>query len=75
MQFRRACIVGSGWLATSSVDTITEARVQQALSTLLKGRTSFVVAHRLSTIRHADQVLTLSDGRIIERRHRPTIGD
>jgi len=61
--------------ATSSVDTITEARVQQALSTLLKGRTSFVVAHRLSTIRHADQVLTLSDGRIIDRRHRPTIGD
>ncbi len=49
--------------------------MQQALSTLLKGRTSFVVAHRLSTIRHADQVLTLSNGRIIDRRHRPTIGD
>ncbi|HET6884316.1 MAG TPA: ABC transporter ATP-binding protein [Pirellulales bacterium] len=54
--------------ATSSVDTITESRVQAALATLLKGRTSFVVAHRLSTIRNADQVLVLSDGRIIDRR-------
>ncbi len=53
--------------ATSSVDTITEARVQKALSILLKGRTSFVVAHRLSTIRHADAVLVLEHGRIIER--------
>lgn len=53
--------------ATSAVDTITEARVQQALERLLKGRTSFVVAHRLSTIRHADQVLMLKDGRIVER--------
>ena len=53
--------------ATSSVDTITEARVQSALAILLRGRTSFVVAHRLSTIRHADQVLVLEDGRIIER--------
>jgi ABC-type multidrug transport system fused ATPase/permease subunit len=56
--------------ATSSVDTITEARVQQALEKLLAGRTSFVVAHRLSTIRHADQVLVLEHGRIVERgRH------
>lgn len=54
--------------ATSSVDTLTEARVQAALATLLEGRTSFVVAHRLSTIRNADQVLVLSDGRIVERR-------
>jgi ATP-binding cassette subfamily B protein len=53
--------------ATSSVDTITEARVQQALEKLLAGRTSFVVAHRLSTIRHADQVLVLEHGRIVER--------
>jgi ATP-binding cassette subfamily B protein len=53
--------------ATSSVDTITEARIQKALSVLLKGRTSFVVAHRLSTIRHADVVLVLDQGRIIER--------
>ena len=53
--------------ATSSVDTMTEARIQAALAILLKGRTSFVVAHRLSTIRHADQVLVLDHGRIIER--------
>ncbi len=53
--------------ATSSVDTITEARIQRALRVLLAGRTSFVIAHRLSTIRHADQVLVLSDGRIVER--------
>jgi ATP-binding cassette subfamily B protein len=53
--------------ATSSVDAMTEARLQRALATLLKGRTSFVVAHRLSTIRHADQVLVLDGGRIIER--------
>jgi ATP-binding cassette subfamily B protein len=53
--------------ATSAVDTLTEARLQQALATLLQGRTSFVVAHRLSTIRHATQVLVLDEGRIIER--------
>jgi ATP-binding cassette subfamily B protein len=53
--------------ATSSVDTLTEARIQKALATLLKGRTSFVVAHRLSTIRNANQVLVLQHGRIVER--------
>jgi ABC-type multidrug transport system fused ATPase/permease subunit len=53
--------------ATSSVDTMTEARIQKALATLLQGRTSFVVAHRLSTVRHADQVLVLDQGQIIER--------
>jgi ATP-binding cassette subfamily B protein len=53
--------------ATSSVDPITEYRIQQALGRLLEGRTSFVVAHRLSTIRHADQVLVLDHGRIVER--------
>lgn len=53
--------------ATSSIDTITEHRVQQALQRLLKGRTCFVVAHRLSTIRHADQVLVMDQGQIIER--------
>lgn len=52
--------------ATSSIDTMTEARLQHALSRLLAGRTSFVVAHRLSTIRHADQVLVLEHGRIVE---------
>ena len=53
--------------ATSSVDAITEARIQTALKKLLAQRTSFVVAHRLSTIRHADCVLVLSQGRIVER--------
>jgi ABC-type multidrug transport system fused ATPase/permease subunit len=53
--------------ATSSVDAVTEARVQEALGRLLAGRTSFVVAHRLSTIRHADQVLVLDSGRVMER--------
>ena len=53
--------------ATSSIDALTEARLQQALVALLRGRTSFVVAHRLSTIRHADCVLVLDQGRIIER--------
>lgn len=53
--------------ATSSVDTMTEVRLQAALARLLTGRTSFVIAHRLSTIRHADQVLVLDQGRIIER--------
>ena len=53
--------------ATSSIDARTEARLQQALVALLRGRTSFVVAHRLSTIRHADAVLVLDQGRVIER--------
>lgn len=53
--------------ATSSIDALTEARIQKALVELLKGRTSFVVAHRLSTIRHADLVLVLDNGCIIER--------
>ncbi len=53
--------------ATSSVDAITEERLQNALSKLLSGRTSFVVAHRLSTIRKADLVLVIENGRIIER--------
>ena len=53
--------------ATSAIDAMTEARLQRALIALLRGRTSFVVAHRLSTIRHADRVLVLDQGRIIER--------
>ncbi len=53
--------------ATSSVDTITESRLQHALDRLLATRTSFVVAHRLSTIRRADQILVLEQGCIVER--------
>lgn len=52
--------------ATSSIDALTEERLQKALSVLLNGRTSFMVAHRLSTIRDADQVLVLDQGRVIE---------
>lgn len=56
--------------ATSSIDTQTEARLQAALAILLRGRTAFVVAHRLSTVRNADLVLVLDHGRIVERgRH------
>ncbi len=53
--------------ATSSVDTITEQRIQKAIETLLAGRTSFIVAHRLSTIRSADVILVVQNGKIIER--------
>ena len=53
--------------ATSSVDTRTEAHIQEALLRLLEGRTAFVIAHRLSTIRNADTVLVINDHRIIER--------
>lgn len=53
--------------ATSAVDTLTESRLQLALARLMKGRTSFVVAHRLSTIRKADQVLVMDQGQIVER--------
>jgi len=52
--------------ATSSIDTVTELRIQEALGRLMKGRTSFVVAHRLNTIRRADQILVLSEGEILE---------
>jgi ATP-binding cassette subfamily B protein len=53
--------------ATSSIDAITESRIQRSLTRLLRGRTSFVVAHRLSTIRQADLILVLQQGEIIER--------
>ena len=59
--------------ATSSIDALTEARLQKALVTLLRGRTSFVVAHRLSTIRHANLVLVLDQGRVIERGTHPEL--
>ncbi len=56
--------------ATASVDNTTERLIQQALERLLANRTSFVIAHRLSTVRHADQILVLERGRIVERgRH------
>ncbi|PSB64749.1 ABC transporter ATP-binding protein, partial [filamentous cyanobacterium CCP1] len=53
--------------ATSSIDTRTETLVQEAIGRLLKGRTSFVIAHRLSTVTQADQVLVIQQGQIVER--------
>ena len=56
--------------ATASVDTITEKKIQSAIDTIIRGRTSIVIAHRLSTVKNADLILVVRDGRIIERgRH------
>ena len=53
--------------ATSSIDTRTEQIIQKGMDQLMKGRTSFVIAHRLSTVRNADEILVLENGEIIER--------
>jgi ATP-binding cassette subfamily B protein/subfamily B ATP-binding cassette protein MsbA len=53
--------------ATSSIDTQTEQQIQKALATLLKGRTAFVIAHRLSTVVHADRIIVIQDGRLVEQ--------
>ena len=53
--------------ATSSIDTRTEQLVQQGMDTIMKGRTTFVIAHRLSTVRNADQIIVLDHGRIVEQ--------
>jgi len=53
--------------ATSSIDTITEIKIQEALSLLMKGRTTFIIAHRLNTIQQADQILVVDRGQIIEK--------
>ena len=53
--------------ATSSVDTETEALIQQVIGQVLQGRTSFLIAHRLSTVKHADVILVVRDGRIVEQ--------
>lgn len=71
LSIARAILADPGILildeATSSVDTRTEARIQQALLRLMHGRTSFVIAHRLSTIRDADKVVVIKDGEIVEQ--------
>ena len=59
--------------ATSSLDSESEAAIQEGLSYLMKGRTTFVIAHRLSTIRRADQILVVEGGRILERGTHETL--
>ncbi|MBR2659910.1 MAG: ABC transporter ATP-binding protein [Clostridia bacterium] len=60
--------------ATASVDTLTEQRIQSAIDTVIQGRTSLVIAHRLSTVRNADLILVVKDGRIVEQgTHRELI--
>lgn len=59
--------------ATSSIDTMTEVRIQKAFARMMKGRTSFIVAHRLSTIREADVILVMKDGHIIEQGNHETL--
>lgn len=59
--------------ATSSIDTRTEVKIQKAFLTMMKGRTSFIVAHRLSTIREADVILVMKDGKIIEQGNHETL--
>ena len=53
--------------ATSSIDTRTELKIQNAFAKMMEGRTSFIVAHRLSTIKEADRILVMRDGRIVEQ--------
>jgi ATP-binding cassette subfamily B protein len=70
LSIARAFLANPGILildeATSSIDTVTELKIQDALQELMKGRTSFVIAHRLNTIQNADKIFVLEEGRIIE---------
>ena len=59
--------------ATSSIDTRTELKIQDAFATMMKGRTSFIVAHRLSTIQNADVILVMKNGHIIEQGNHETL--
>ena len=59
--------------ATSSIDTRTEMRIQKAFTTMMQGRTTFIVAHRLSTIREADVILVMRDGHIVEQGNHDTL--
>ena len=59
--------------ATSSVDTQTERIIQSALARLLRGRTAFVIAHRLSTVVNADRIVVVQDGRVVEQGTHPEL--
>lgn len=59
--------------ATSSIDTRTEQKIQNAFAKMMAGRTSFIVAHRLSTIQNADVILVMRDGHIIEQGNHETL--
>ncbi|MGN0168764.1 MAG: ABC transporter ATP-binding protein, partial [Acetatifactor sp.] len=59
--------------ATSSIDTRTEIKIQNAFAAMMEGRTSFIVAHRLSTIREADIILVMKDGNIVEQGSHETL--
>lgn len=59
--------------ATSNIDTITELKIQEALKRLMKGRTSFVIAHRLNTIQEADRIIMLEHGKILEQGSHDTL--
>lgn len=65
MRVCAGCVKGNE--ATSSIDTRTEALVQKGMDNLMKGRTVFVIAHRLSTVKNSDAIMVLDHGRIIER--------
>jgi ABC-type multidrug transport system fused ATPase/permease subunit len=52
---------------TSAMDALTEAKIFEALNVFSKGRTVFLISHRLSTIKHADQIITIKDGQVVER--------
>jgi ABC-type multidrug transport system fused ATPase/permease subunit len=61
--------------STSSVDASTEERIKKAMESVMRGRTTFVIAHRLSTVHRADQILVLKDGEIVERgTHQELLG-
>ena len=71
LSFARALVADTRILvldeATANVDSYTERQIQRALARLLAGRTAIVIAHRLATVRHADRILVLQEGRIVER--------